>query len=39
MVFDGADTIEAEEASGYIDIKHFIPSASTLMQQRRISLS
>ena len=30
MVFDGADIIEAEEASGYIDIKHFIPSAAAL---------
>jgi hypothetical protein len=25
MVFDSADTIEDEEAGGYIDIKHFIP--------------
>jgi hypothetical protein len=30
MVFDGADTIEDEEASGYIDIKHFIPSTVVL---------
>ncbi|CAN9379920.1 unnamed protein product [Alternaria alternata] len=30
MVFDGADTIEDEEASGYIDIKHFTPSTATL---------
>jgi hypothetical protein len=30
MVFDGADTIEAKEASGHIDIKHFIPSTAAL---------
>jgi hypothetical protein len=30
MVFIGADTIEAEQTSGYIDIKHFIPSAAAL---------
>jgi hypothetical protein len=30
MVFDGADSIEDEEASGYIDIKHFIPCAVAL---------
>jgi tetratricopeptide (TPR) repeat protein len=30
MVFDGADAIENEEASEYIDIKHFIPDVATL---------
>jgi hypothetical protein len=30
MVFDGANTIEDAEADGYIDIKHFIPSAAYL---------
>jgi tetratricopeptide (TPR) repeat protein/sulfur relay (sulfurtransferase) DsrF/TusC family protein len=30
IVLDGADTIEDEEADGYIDIKHFIPSTATL---------
>ncbi|XP_014552000.1 hypothetical protein COCVIDRAFT_41753 [Bipolaris victoriae FI3] len=30
MVFDGADTIEDAEVDGYIDIRHFIPSASSL---------
>jgi tetratricopeptide (TPR) repeat protein len=30
MVFDGADTIEDEEAREYINIKHFIPNAAAL---------
>jgi tetratricopeptide (TPR) repeat protein len=30
MVFDGADTIEEQGASGYINIKHFIPDAAAL---------
>ncbi len=30
MVSDGADTIENEEASEYIDIKHFIPDVISL---------
>jgi GTPase SAR1 family protein len=30
MVFDGADTIENEEEDGYIDIRHFIPTAASL---------
>jgi tetratricopeptide (TPR) repeat protein len=30
MVFDGADTIENEEAGDYIDIKHFIPDVASL---------
>jgi hypothetical protein len=30
MVFDGADTIENEEASEYIDIKRFIPDVASL---------
>ncbi|KAI4940879.1 hypothetical protein J4E91_011136 [Alternaria rosae] len=30
IMFDGADTIEDEEASGYTDIKHFIPSTVVL---------
>ncbi|KAL1641603.1 hypothetical protein SLS61_010027 [Didymella pomorum] len=30
MVFDGADTIEDGVADGYIDIKHFLPSAASL---------
>ncbi|KAI9773490.1 MAG: Kinesin light chain 3, partial [Geoglossum umbratile] len=30
MVFDGADTIENEEASEYIDIKYFIPNIISL---------
>ncbi|KAH0562801.1 hypothetical protein GP486_002573 [Trichoglossum hirsutum] len=30
MVFDGADTIENEEASEYVDIKHFIPNMISL---------
>ena len=30
MVFDGADTIENEEASEYINIKHFIPDVASL---------
>ncbi|KAJ8108175.1 hypothetical protein OPT61_g8359 [Boeremia exigua] len=30
IVFDGADTIEDKEADGYIDIRHFIPSAVSL---------
>jgi nucleoside phosphorylase/tetratricopeptide (TPR) repeat protein len=30
MVFDGADTIENEEAREYIDIKHFIPDVASL---------
>ncbi|EUC26825.1 hypothetical protein COCCADRAFT_113294, partial [Bipolaris zeicola 26-R-13] len=30
MVFDGADTIEDEEADGYINVKHFIPSTTAL---------
>ena len=28
IVFDGADTIENEEASGYINIRHFIPNVA-----------
>jgi tetratricopeptide (TPR) repeat protein len=30
MVFDGADAIEDEKASGYIDIRHFIPDVASL---------
>jgi hypothetical protein len=30
MVFDGADTIENEEANEYIDIKRFIPDVASL---------
>lgn len=30
MVFDSADAIEDEKASGYIDIRHFIPDVASL---------
>ena len=30
MVFNGADTIKNEEKDGYIDIRHFIPTAASL---------
>jgi tetratricopeptide (TPR) repeat protein len=30
VVFDGADAIEDQEADGYINIRHFIPSTATL---------
>jgi tetratricopeptide (TPR) repeat protein len=30
MVFDGADAIENDKASGYIDIRHFIPDVASL---------
>jgi hypothetical protein len=30
MVFDGADTIEDEEASEYINTRHFVPDAAAL---------
>jgi hypothetical protein len=30
MVFNSVDTIENDEASEYIDIKHFIPDVASL---------
>lgn len=30
MVFDGADSIDNSQSSGYIDMKHFIPNAPSL---------